>query len=120
MLTGSIRVQKPHGESVFLGDVIMAYDKTIRTEYFAASRQVSRSPCWVFGFFVAGADASVKYAMLRNGHNANAPITIRWHARNTFASAISLTVPIYFSRGLYLEMESDLTAVTIQYQEVEP
>lgn len=119
-MTGSFRDQTEYSELVFLEGRIMALDKSIKTEYVTASKIVSRSPCWVFAAIASETAADIKKATFINGHDSAGEIKLIVSARWVLHGSIIFLHPVYFSKGLYVEMDSGLDNVFVQFKEVEP
>uniref|UniRef100_A0A6H1ZNK0 Uncharacterized protein n=1 Tax=viral metagenome TaxID=1070528 RepID=A0A6H1ZNK0_9ZZZZ len=85
------------------------------TEYITGSRMVTAKPCYVFKVLVAPTTigtASRVYA--RNGEAVTSPIVLDLGAQYAHPTHDG-ELPIFFNRGLYIELNSNVAGVTVQY-----
>jgi len=89
--------------------------KECTTECITASKCITPKPCWVFKAigqpFTSGAESPF---YLRNGETVNSEILFPcW----VYYDSTGLTdiLPIYFNKGLFIELSGSLHRVTIQY-----
>ena len=99
-------------------DPVKAYldlSKECITEYVTSSGMVTSKPCFIFDVVVSPTDADTKsIAYLRNGELVTSPILINFSARNAHPLQAAC-LPIYFTRGLYVELNTNVVGVTVHY-----
>ena len=85
------------------------------TEYVTSSRMVTARPCWLFDIVVSPTDADAKsIAYLRNGETATSDIYLNFSARYSHPLQAAC-LPMYFNQGLYVELNTNVVGVTVQY-----
>lgn len=91
--------------------------KACSVRYITASNLITSRSCFVFGIVVKPADSD-NYAEvnLRNGETVLDDILIG-HGSKYARTPENPFCPVYFSRGLYIEISGEVTGVFIQYLE---
>jgi len=94
---------------------ILDLSKSCSTEYITGSRKVTHKPCYLFKVLVAPTIiGTASRAYLRNGETSSADILLdlaSQYAHPTHEGEL----PIYFNRGLYVELNSNVVGITVQY-----
>ena len=94
---------------------ILELSKECTTQYVTASRCITARPCWVFKVVpVSDASVPIGEAILRNGEIITSEIVLRLYA-DYFPCMDNGIFPIYFNRGVYLELPAPTQACMIQY-----
>ncbi|MBA7601428.1 hypothetical protein ES703_08501 [subsurface metagenome] len=94
---------------------ILDLSKHCSTEYVTGSRRVTHRPCYLFKALVAPTTAGVATrAYLRNGETSSANILLDL-AANYAHPTHGDEFPIYFNKGLYVELNTNVIGVTVQY-----
>lgn len=89
--------------------------KLCTTEYVTSSRMVTTKPCWIFDIVISPTDADSKsIAYMRNGEIATSDILMNFSARYSHPLQAAC-LPMYFSKGLYVELNTNVVGVTVQY-----
>lgn len=94
---------------------VLELSRLCRTECLTASGIVSRTPGYVFGVHVCPEDGAALYAAeLYNGVSAIEELKLSFEAQYAADQWIN-SVPLYFSKGLYIACTTNIKNVTIQY-----
>lgn len=94
---------------------ILELSKHCATEYITGSRKVTAKPCYVYKVVVAPetiGDPSRTY--LRNGETSTSEILLDLAAQYAHPTHVG-ELPIFFNRGLYVELNDNVIGVTVQY-----
>jgi len=84
-------------------------------ERIDTSRRVSSKPVWLLSACVEPDDATgASQINMYNGETANAELIYRLKAQYAHSDH-GTPIPIYFNRGLYIDLTDNADAVTIQY-----
>jgi len=96
---------------------ILDLAKNCSVEYVTSSRMVTPRPCFLFSMVMKPKDSD-DYAEinLRNGETVLDDILIG-HGSKYARTPESPDCPVYFNRGLYVEISGEVTGVFIQYLE---
>jgi len=99
---------------------ILKLSRLATTEYVIISRMITDRPCWVYNVAIDPTDATlVTQNYLRNGEVATDPILFGLASQFTHTTHVG-HFPIYFNRGLYVELSDNTTGIMIQYLEDSP
>jgi len=94
---------------------ILDLSKHCSTEYITGSRKVTHKPCYLFKVVVAPTTiGTASRAYLRNGETSSGEILLdlaSQYAHPTHGDEF----PIYFNKGLYVELNTNVVGVTVQY-----
>ena len=102
------------------GAGVLELARLASTEFLTASRRVSSKPVWVFQIVVDPTDATlVTQNYLRNGEMLTSEILIGLAALYTHATHLG-HFPVYFNRGLYIEVGANTDGVMVQYLQDSP
>ena len=94
---------------------ILKISKEASTEYVTASRSVTAKPCWIFNVIVDPTNATlVIQGYLRNGEMIASEILVGLASQFSNPTHIP-AFPLYFNRGLFVELNANIAGVTIQY-----
>ena len=94
---------------------ILKISKECFTEYVTASRTVTAKPCWVFNVIIDPINAIlVTQCYLRNGEMLASEILVGIAAQFSNPDHIS-GFPMYFNKGLFVELNANIAGVTVQY-----
>jgi len=94
---------------------ILKISKECFTEYVTASRTVTAKPCWVFNVIIDPINAIlVTQCYLRNGEMLASEILVGIATQFSNPDHIG-GFPMYFNKGLYVELNTNLTGMTVQY-----
>ena len=87
------------------------------TASIVATAFLSTPPCLVRHICLTADGSNNPIALVYNGENANSPLKLALAclAKTHFGDCFD--VPVYFSRGIYVTISTDITLFTIQYQE---
>ena len=97
------------------GIEILKLSKEASTEYVTGSRKVTQKPCWVLNVVAHPTNAgAVTLGYLRNGEIVTAEILYAYASQYSFPTHMGI-LPIYFNKGLYIELNTNLTGMTVQY-----
>jgi len=100
-----------------MDDERLLLTKAAKTEYVTVSRAISPRPCWLISVIVSPADAeAVSLVILRNGESNVMEIFMRLTAQYAHPTHTAI-LPIYFNKGIYLEIDQSVHGVTLQYIE---
>ena len=85
------------------------------TERVATDRVVSAKPLWLLSACIEPNDVDDKYTVkLRNGETATSEFLYYLKGRYSHTD-LNMNYPIYFNRGLHIELVTNADAVTVQY-----
>jgi len=102
-------------EATYLG--LLEISKLCITTRVTANVSVCKRPCWLVGLIVEPETiANVTRVYARNGESEQAEILIPYGAQ--YAQPIHHSVfPVYFNRGLYIDLETNALSCTVQFLE---
>jgi len=85
------------------------------TERVTTSRCLSSRPCWLINVIVEPGNAGAEsYVTVRNGETAAADILIGFRGQYSHPTHNG-PFPVYFNRGLYIELNKNADAAFVQY-----
>ena len=85
------------------------------TQYITSSRVVTAKPCFLFKVLIAPTTVgTATRGYIRNGETIAADIVLNLGAQYAHPTHDG-DIPIYFNRGLYVELNSNVVGVTVQY-----
>lgn len=94
---------------------LLELSRLATVERITSSRRVSSKPVWLLSGCVEPDDTTDKSQVgLFNGETSSAVLIYRLKAQYAHADH-GTPVPVYFNRGLYIALEDNADAVTIQY-----
>ena len=95
----------------------LVISKACVTTRVLADGVVSDKPGWLFCVVIEPETiANVSRVYARNGERALADIVIAFGGQYSHPSHIA-SIPVYFNRGLYVELETNAVSCTVQYLE---
>ncbi len=89
--------------------------KDIATVRIAATALVCPSPCYVYGFSVCSDTSGNGYAKVYDGHNDTGDLKYVWRIATNTSFSIQLVVPVYFRRGVYIDLVSNVESATLRF-----
>jgi len=96
---------------------ILDLAKDCSVEYMTASKTITSRSCYLFGMVMKPEDSDdLAVVNLRNGETVLDDILIG-HATKYARTPEMPNTPVYFNRGLYVEISGKVTGVFIQYLE---
>jgi len=94
---------------------LLELSRLASTERVTSSRMVSAKPCWLLSCCVEPDDAEDKSEVhLINGETSGGEIIYSLKAQYAHADH-GTPVPIYFNRGLYINLADNADGLTVQY-----
>lgn len=94
---------------------ILKLSKEAITEYVTSSRKITAKPCWVFLVLLNPEDAAlVSQAYIRNGETSSSEIILAPASQFGYNNPIG-PIPVYFNKGIYVDLDTNITGMTIQY-----
>jgi len=94
---------------------LLELSRLASSEYVTGSRRLTSRPCWVCSVVIDPTDpAAVTHNYLRNGEVVTSPILIGLGAQFAHPTHCSC-IPVYFNRGLYIEVGANTDGVIVQY-----
>ncbi|MBS3920022.1 MAG: hypothetical protein KG012_14180 [Deltaproteobacteria bacterium] len=76
---------------------------------------VSPSPCFLFSVELVANAVGAATAVLRDGSDANAEAVIDLAALTSSVDIRGYNPPLFFKRGLFVDVKSNVTAVLLRY-----
>ena len=98
----------------------MELEKTVRADRLTASGVFISKACFVFSVHGYGTGSTPILFDIYDGRDTSGRHIFTLSALQYFPDHISFAQPLFFANGIYVEFNSNATAITIQYQEVEP
>ena len=95
------------------------WPKTI-TERVTVDRQVHYGPALVFAISIASDGGGNATADVYDGHNAGAGQMFDLKALNNYKHFMCFPAPVVFTRGIYVDVGSNVDSVVIQYLPLQP
>lgn len=98
-------------------EAILDLAKDCNALYVTGSRRITSRPCFVFSAVITPDNADNKSQVhLRNGETALGDILFSFKARYSHPLHYACP-PVYFNRGLYVDIVDNVDGITIQYIE---
>lgn len=94
---------------------ILSNWRNVKTELFSADKCVSKYPCFLFSISIASNGSGVADAEVYNGQNTNGVRLLGLRCADNDEKHRLFVPPVYFNRGLYLDIVDNVEAVTVQY-----
>lgn len=89
--------------------------KLCSSEYITASKKITARPCFVFNLVIKSKDSDdAAIVNLRNGETVLDDILIA-HLTKYARTPTGFHYPVYFNRGLYVEIGGQADGVFVQY-----
>lgn len=96
-------------------DEILQLSKECVTENISASRLITSKPCFIFGVnIIPTTPSTVAILYLRNGELVTSDILIGFKGVDGMLTYAPI-LPVYFNKGLYLELNSNVGQSSVQY-----
>ncbi len=89
--------------------------KKVATVYTTADRLICPTPCFLFSFFASGYKNDNGELHLYDGHGAIGNPKYHIRVAATDSKFLDFSVPVYFTKGMYLDIVNKIDSVTIQY-----
>ncbi|GAH87031.1 unnamed protein product [marine sediment metagenome] len=89
--------------------------KQVATVWTNASRLLCPTPCFLLSMNVAGYRNDNGELMLYDAHGAIGSEKYHIRVMSTDSKFIDFTVPVYFSKAMYVNLVNKIDCVTIQY-----
>jgi len=89
--------------------------KQVATLYTVRDILVCPTPCFLISVFMQGDSSDDGTFQLINGHNVNGEVKYVPRTPPQSSLFIDFSVPVYFSRGMFLDMINKVDSVTVQY-----
>lgn len=96
---------------------ILDLSKACSTRRVTASGMVSSKPCFIFAISGCPTDPGVAFlAEVHNGETSSAEVLMDM-ATHYREARVYPYIPLYFNRGIYLALTTNVKSITIQYLE---
>ncbi len=89
--------------------------KQVATDYMTADRLICPTPCFLFSVFVSGYRNDNGELHLYDNQAAIGNPKYHIRVMSTDSKFIEFNVPVYFTKGMYLDIINKCDSVTIQY-----
>lgn len=94
---------------------ILELSKMATTERVVSSRLVTSKPCWILASMVEPDNANTKSQVkLINGEISSQTVLVNIKPQGGYPVS-GWSYPLYFNKGLYIELTDNADAITIQY-----
>jgi len=90
--------------------------KLIRPERVTATRGVCQTPCLLYSCSIASDGVGEADGQIWNGHGLGDELLYDLYCVDEMGFIFSFSYPVYFSRGLYVVVGTNVTAITVQYK----
>ena len=90
--------------------------KLVRAERVAVTRGVCMTPCLLYSASIASDGVGAADGQLWNGHGLGDELLYDLYCDDEMMFIFTPICPIYFSRGLYVVVGTNCTAITVQYK----
>lgn len=97
-----------------------AWAKDIRTERVTVDRCVAHGPCFIYHLAVAADTNGAATAVIYNGISEKADIKIDMTTITSYYAQHDFWPPMYFDRGIYVDVGSNVTSVIVRYHGHKP
>ena len=92
----------------------------IRTERVTVNRCVASGPCFVYHLAVASDSSGATTATIYNGISPKAEIKIDMTTIDDYYAQHDYWPPLYFERGIYVDVGAKTTSVIVRYHAHKP
>ncbi len=99
---------------------IEVFAKQIRTERVTVNRCVASGPCYVYHLAVASDSSGATTATIYNGISAKGDLKIDMTTIDDYYAQHDYFPPMYFDRGIYVDVGSKSTSVIVRYHSHKP
>jgi len=99
---------------------IEQYARDIRTERVATSRCVASGPCYIYHLALGSNSSGVTTATIYNGISDKADVKIEMTAIDDYFAQHDYWPPMYFDRGIYVALGSNVLSVVVRYHAHKP
>ena len=94
--------------------------RDIRTERVTVNRCVAHGPCFVYHLALGSNSSGVSTADIYNGISAKGDIKIDMTTIDDYFAQHDYWPPMYFDRGIYVELGSNVLSVIVRYHAHKP
>lgn len=89
--------------------------KKVQTDRVSDDTIITKRPCFLFAADLVADSGGAGTAYLRDGEHTSADIIIDLSAPTSDKDTRRWIVPVYFKKGLYVDVVSHVTSVVVQY-----
>lgn len=91
------------------------YWKNIEHQETAVDTKVCNGPCFLFAAHLTAGAGGVATAIVRDGHDTGGETKINLAALQSASDNRSFNPPLYFKKGLYLDVGANVTSLLVQF-----
>jgi len=96
------------------------WSKDIRTERITSSCCVAAGPCFIYHLALGSNSSGVTTATIYNGVSPKADVKIEMTTIDDYFAQHDYWPPMYFDRGVYVELGNNVLSVIVRYHAHKP
>lgn len=101
-------------------EAMKAYWKAMETDETSVDKKVSNLPCFLSAAHLTAGSGGAATAIIRDGHDTTGEAKIHLAALTSATDPRFFSPPIYFKRGLYVDVASNVTSVLVHFLPAKP
>jgi len=99
-------------------ETIQDYWKSLTYDVTAADKKISGRPCFLYAAHLAAGSGGAATAIIRDGTETSADAVITLAALTSSIDVRNFDPPLYFKKGLYVDVGSNVTSVLVSFMTV--
>jgi len=96
-------------------ETMEAYWKKLEYDASNVDKKVCNRPCFLYAAHLTGSAGAVSTAIIRDGHDVTGEPVIYLAAVTSGNDIRSFDPPLYFKKGLFIDMVSNATSILVHY-----
>jgi hypothetical protein len=101
-------------------EAMKAYWKEMETEETSVDIKISNGPCFLSAAHLTASSGGAATAIIRDGHDTTGEAKIYLSALTSATDPRFFSPPLYFKRGLYIDLASNVTSVLVHFLPARP
>lgn len=95
--------------------VLKDNSKLVATKFSLVDIIICNRPGWLFSIIASAASASNGSYIMRNGFDTSAEEVFSTIVSRYYGQIMSFNPPLYFSKGIFLDVTATILGATVQY-----
>lgn len=91
------------------------YWKRLEHDLVTADKRVCNGPCFLYAAQMVGGTGGASTAVIRDGHDTGGDARIDLAAATSSNDPRNFDPPLYFKKGLFVDVGSNVTSVLVQF-----
>ena len=89
-----------------------------KLQRLTASKLISYNPCFIKGMIGNPKGAAKGIISFYSGNSANGELMFEMTVSTSMSQVVTLVTPLYFNKGLYVNLSADVLCIAIMYSDL--